>query len=332
MFNAYALAAVSVLAALLSPARAASAERDSKKELREITFRLNFIPGPEHSYLYYGMEKGVFAKAGLKLNILSGMGSSLSAKLVGTGNEDAGLMTADYVLMGLSKELRLKSVATLFHQSIAVVSSVSSKNIRTLKDLYGKRLGVTLESTTYPQWQGICKLQGIDRSKIKEIPITPGLAGRMLAADEIDAYVGFAAAESLALRGQGIAVHEIRFADHGIDMYGMTLAVGPKLMDDRETVRNLRNAVIESLALAQADPEAAVTALRTGSATEKGFGDVERFRAFLGWVFDEKSSKLGIGYQTPQGWKTTAETIRALGQLDDVSVYKNAFWEDKPGS
>jgi ABC-type nitrate/sulfonate/bicarbonate transport system substrate-binding protein len=61
------------LAASLPGCRTAETQ-PSPKELREITFRLNWFAGGEHAFLYYGKELGLFEEAGFNVNILSGQG------------------------------------------------------------------------------------------------------------------------------------------------------------------------------------------------------------------------------------------------------------------
>src|SRR5258708_1025386 len=119
-----------------------------------------------------------------------------------------------------------------------------------------------LESNTYPQWKGLCRLENIDRSKISEVPVAGDAALGMMMRGELDAHTYYTVNGPLVLRPKGYKVNEILAADHGIELYGMAVVVGPKLMRDKDAVRALRSAVAASLEAARANPEAALAALR----------------------------------------------------------------------
>ncbi len=308
------------------PARAQAAGGD--KPLRKVRLRLHWYPGGEHAYLYYGQELGLFRKAGLDVSISGGRGSSLAVKLIGGGSEDAGLVSADYVLLGLAQGLETRSVLAIYRNNPVTIYSLADKNIKTLQDLYGKRLGVMLESNTYPQWKGLCEKENIDRSKIKEIPVAGDAALGMLLRGEIDAHTYYTINGPLVLRQKGYKVNEIRAVDHGLDLYGTALVVGPSLWNDRDAVRRLRDAVAESLRRARANPRAAIEALQREVKLDDPAVELAKLEQLLDWAFDGTDKAHGVGYQSPEGWKKTAETLHAIGQLQDVSVYERAYWRE----
>jgi len=318
---------LALLAAICLGAPAAEATPGKPaRPLRDITLRLNWYPDGEHAYLYYGLEKGIFEKAGIRLVIAGGKGSSVSVKLVGNGNEDAGLVSADYVLTGLSKGLDVRSVMVLYHRNYVGVYSIADRGIKRLEDLYGKRVGVMLESYTYPLYLGACKLGHIDRSRIQEIPVNGQAAQRMLIDGQIDAHMWSPLNGTLPMRLKGFQVNEIPFDDYGVKMYGMCLVVGPTIMGDSDLVGRLKGAVVESLVAAQAHPNDALAAMHRSVRFSNPEIELAKLKLLLSWIFDESARRFGLGYQTIGGWKTSAETLHATGQLEDVLVYKKAIW------
>lgn len=323
-----ALLTVAASLGLSSTGPCQAAPPNASQGLRDVTIRLNWYPDGEYSYLYYGIEKGIFAKAGFRVTLAPGSGSSVSARLIGGGHEDAGLVSAEYVLMGLAKGLQMKTILVMYHRNPVVIYSLAEKNIRRLTDLYGKRVGVMLDSNTYPQYEGVCRLARLDRSRIREIPINGQTALRAVVDDRIDAHVWHVLNGSLPLRMRGYKVNEIPLEDHGIKMYGMCFVVGPKLMGDPDAVRRLRGAVQKSLELARANPQAALGATERALGLKDSRIDRAKFDTFLSLVFDSQTPKLGIGYQTASGWQSTARTLHTMGQLDDVNIYRQASWTD----
>mgnify|MGYP003673543312 CR=1 FL=1 len=51
----------------------------------EANLILNWTPGADHAPIYYAIEQGWYADAGLDLTANSGKGSGLAAQTVGTG-------------------------------------------------------------------------------------------------------------------------------------------------------------------------------------------------------------------------------------------------------
>jgi len=85
-------ALVVATAACLQPAQAQD----------KVTPRLDWVFGTEHSGVWAAQEKGFFKDENLDVRVLPGEGSSVTVKLVGTGDVDFGYATADQALLAAS--------------------------------------------------------------------------------------------------------------------------------------------------------------------------------------------------------------------------------------
>jgi hypothetical protein len=77
----------------------------------KVTLRLDWVFGTEHSGVWAAQEKGFFKDENLDVRVLPGEGSSVTVKLVGTGDVDFGYATADQALLAYSRSLAVVTTA-----------------------------------------------------------------------------------------------------------------------------------------------------------------------------------------------------------------------------
>src|SRR6202012_3308434 len=110
--------------------------------LEHVSVRLNFLPGAEHSFLYLAKQKGWFAQEGLDVEIVPGQGSTVAVKTVGSGEDQFAIAATASVAHGWEVGVPLVYVAMLLKHTPAAIFSTPKKNIRSMSDLCGKRIGV----------------------------------------------------------------------------------------------------------------------------------------------------------------------------------------------
>src|SRR5579872_6320106 len=156
----------------------------------KVTLRLDWVYGSEHAPIFLARDKGFFTKEGIDLQLLPGEGSTVTVKLVGNGTADFGYASADQALMAYAKELYVVSTAVILQKSAAALVYPTETGIHTLKDLYGKTVGVPMLSLGEKQWRAVIKINNLDGSKIKELPTDRNIA-QMVEAKKVDAAVAF---------------------------------------------------------------------------------------------------------------------------------------------
>ena len=82
------LITLSIVAAILASSAPAFA-------LDKVRMRLDWVFGAEHSGIFVAAQKDYFKDEGIDVEILPGEGSSVTVKLVGTGDVEFGYATAD---------------------------------------------------------------------------------------------------------------------------------------------------------------------------------------------------------------------------------------------
>jgi NitT/TauT family transport system substrate-binding protein len=297
--------------------------------LDKVNFRLDWVPGAEFAPFYLGKEKGFFAAQGIDLQILPGEGSTVSAKLVGNRSADFGLAAADVVVIATSKGLPITSIGIMLQEIPGGVIFPTSSGIKTLTDLYGRKLGVQLKSATEKQWRAVAKINNIDESKITEIPADRAVA-QLIANKSIDAGVAFYFNDGLKLVAEGIPMSFISFASQGLKFYGDALICSPDLIRDKpDLVRRFTHAFVKSWTYAAAhEKEALASFLQQNPSVDAKYSAL-KLPVVLKMSESADTAANGFGHSTKERWESMKEELVKMGLVTDPvdvsKVYSNDF-------
>jgi ABC-type nitrate/sulfonate/bicarbonate transport system substrate-binding protein len=292
--------------------------------LQDLKVRLNWFADGEHAYLYYGQELGYFKKIGVRLIIEGGKGSELSAKLLSIGDADLGLVSADALLAARAQGSNIQSLGIVYNETPVTIYSIDGRPLNRLEDLYGRKLGVLLGSNTYIQYEALTRKLGIDRSKIIEMPVDGAAAPGMLLAGQIDALMYYTHHYPIKSRQLGYEVHEIRFNDLGISMYGMAIAYNSDLTH-KVNMNKLINAIQESLQAARKNPKAAVDSMAKVVTVRDPKYELEKLKRVLEMAFSDVPDKRPLFGQTSLRWAETGKTLVEMGVIKNMKPVEGVF-------
>ncbi|MFO1269361.1 MAG: ABC transporter substrate-binding protein, partial [Rubrivivax sp.] len=108
----------------------------------KVQLQLNWFHLADHSPIYLALKKGYYKEEGIDLTVLRGSGSADSAKKIDLGQADVGISDAPTVLTAISKGANLRMVAVVYDKAGNNVFFRKSANIKTPKDLIGKKIAV----------------------------------------------------------------------------------------------------------------------------------------------------------------------------------------------
>src|SRR5512138_2367191 len=109
----------------------------------KVSLRLNWYLGGLHVPFYYGKERGFFAAEGIDLAINEGRGSANTVQVVAAGSDTFGMADSSSVITTAAKGADVKSVMSLLNSTGYAVVSLADANIKTPKDLEGKKVAVS---------------------------------------------------------------------------------------------------------------------------------------------------------------------------------------------
>ncbi len=260
---------------------------------------------------------------------MPGEGSTVTVKLVGNGTADFGYATADQALMAYAKGLPVVSTAVILQKSASAIIYPTATGIKTLKDLYGKTLGVPMLSVGEKQWRAIIKINGLDGSKIKELPTDRNIA-LMIEAKKVDAAIAFFFNDGIKLITDGIPTSWILFADAGLPIYSSSLITNADMIKKNpDLVRRFTHAFVEGWTYALGHEKEALDAfLKDIPQADVKYSTV-KFPEVLKLTQTEDTIKHGIGYSTKEKWEAMQKSLLDIGimqtPVDVEKVFTNEF-------
>lgn len=295
----------------------------------KVNFRLDWVYGAEHAAIFVAKDKGFFAKEGIDVTVLPGQGSTVTIKLVGNRDVPFGFASADQVLMAAGRGLPVVATAVMFQKSPSAVIFPKASGINSLKDLYGKRLGIPTKSTVEKQWRAVAKLNGIDTKKIREVALGPGIVP-LIENHSLDAEIGFSYNDGLKLVADGIPTSWILFSDVGLQMYSESLVTNAALIKENpDLVHRFTRAFLKGWAYTEAHPDEALHIFLKDNPTVDAKYSKLKLPEVLKLIRSEDTNKNGLGFSTKEKWAAMQKALIGMGLMEkpiDVSnVFSNQF-------
>jgi len=223
-----ALAAV-VVATLLPPALAQAPEK--------VVFALNWFAVGDHAAYWVALDRGYYKARGLDVELQNSKGSGDSIAKVDTGRADIGLADSAVVIAAVGRGAKIKVVGMVFDKTPLNVWSRKEAPIVRPKDLEGKTVGAPPGDGQRQVFPAFAKLTGIDAAKVTWVNVEPAAKVPALAEKRVDAVADYTTGLPFYEKaiGKGNAVM-MPWADHGFDMYSMSIIASDKTMKERSKV------------------------------------------------------------------------------------------------
>jgi NitT/TauT family transport system substrate-binding protein len=202
--------------------------------VQKVTFALNWFPVGDHAAYWVALDKGYYRARGLDVEMQNSKGSGDSIAKVDTGRADVGLADSAVVIAAVGRGARVKVVGMVFDKTPLNVWSRKEAPIRRPKELEGKTIGAPPGDGQRQVFPAFARLHGIDTSKVTWVNIEPAAKVPALAEKRVDAVADYTTGLPFYEKamGQGNAVM-MPWADHGFDMYSMSIMASEKTMKER---------------------------------------------------------------------------------------------------
>jgi NitT/TauT family transport system substrate-binding protein len=233
----------------------------------KVSLRLDWINSGYHAVWYHGLDKGIFAKAGIDLEVLEGKGSAVTAQTVGNGSVMFG--TADTaVVMGLvSQGLPIKIVGGYLRQSALSIIFPVSKGWTKFSDMAGATIGWSAGGATAQLLPALLKSAGVE-DKVHIVNMEPAAKTTALLTGRVDGIDSFDFLMVSILEGKGLKVSTVTYASAGVNMPGLSLIAGDDLIKkDPALVGKMVAAMEQTIIATRKDPEGAIDSLMQRSPT-----------------------------------------------------------------
>jgi len=282
---------------------------DERAPNTEATLLLDFQPNAVHTGIYTAVDRGYDDALGVNLRIRVPSDSTDAVKLLVSGRTDLAVLDIHDLAIARERGRDLVGVMAIVQQPLAAI--IAQPQIRTPRDLEGRRVGVTGLPSDDAVLRSIVAGAGGNAGKVRATTIgftaVPSLlTGRVAAA------TAFWNAEGVAVRARRPGMREFRVDDYGAPAYPELVLTTTRvvLQDEPNLVRGAVAAIARGYTEVLSDPESAVSTL-VGAASGLDRAGVLR-------ELDAVSPAFMAG-------------ARRFGELDPARLRAWARWEQRFG-
>lgn len=301
-------------------------EQTETVELMPVQLRLDWIPGAEHAAYYVAKDLGYYEEVGLDVTINEGSGSSDSARLLGTGEIEFGIVDGAALVSARSQEIPIVSVAAIYQDTpISLAWLADRTTIETPEDLVGHSIGANPSSTHYIGMEAFLEAQDLtDRVEVTTI----GFVGmEPLLNGQVDAQMGFVTSDPPLLTAEGHDVGFFLVKDYGVQMYGLTIATNEAFLSENpELVQGFVRASLRGFEFMIEDPlEAMEIERKYVSELDPPELGMERLDLTFPLIQTSETAEHGLGWQTEQKWAATQDTLLEHGVIESATDVEMMF-------
>jgi NitT/TauT family transport system substrate-binding protein len=295
-----------------------------------VTVRMNWYWRGIQAPFALALERRYFEQAGLDVELLEGRGSATTVQLVGTKADTFGFADGFTVMLNAARGVPVRAVATPINGSSFAVIALESAPIRGIRDLEGRRLGITPGDGNTQIWPAVAAANGLRGDTIQLVQMDPRAKGPALTEGRVDAILGSAADLPVTLGVRGVRTRVLTFADLGVSAVGFTIIAHIDTIRDRPgVIRRLVAASVRGFEDAVREPDAAVRAIvRLAPLVDAATARLQ-LPVDLAFLFSPANVARRIGFGPPEDWQGTLDLLKRYREIDTAlpaeAFYTNEF-------
>lgn len=289
-----------------------SSDKTSEPKLQKASLRLSWIPSVSSAGEFLG-KKEYSSKNNLDLKIDIGGPGIDPIKLIASGTNTFGEAGADLVLIANEKGADLVIIGLVNYNSPGVWLAKKEKNINTVADVKGKRIGEFAGSDMIYLYEVFLKKTNLVRNKdFKPVPI-PFDFKNFMVTDECDLRPVFIYNEPSEMELNHMAYTLIEPKDFGIQFKGLCYFCKRSTVEKNpELVQSFINTMAEGWQETLANPQKAVKTLKENDPTIRENKELLALQR-SGDYFKGYNNKLF--YSDLESWKVMINDLKSLGYL-----------------
>ena len=295
----------------------------------KINFVLNWVPGGDHSPIYWAKAQGWYSKAGIDLVIENGTGSGASVKKVGIGRNQVGIADLPTALRGIGKGADILAVMNIYANSPYGIYWKKSSGIKSFDDLKGRTIGNPPFDAARQMWPAIAKVLKIDPASVKFINVKPNAKIAAMMSGAIDATTNFYNVHYIYQRIFKDDMGFVALRDLGYNPYGNSIiANGKWAKANTGTVKSFVSVTQKAYATCVKNPKPCIETLaKAGS--QKVSDVTSNWKLVVELMTHETSVKNAIGYFAPKrmisDYDGVQSSFKDVKKYDIKSAYTNAY-------
>jgi len=310
-----------VVAGGLAVAGASVLSSRSARAATRIRVVTNWFAEAEHGGLYHAVESGLYAKAGLDVELKQG-GPQLNTMQLLIGGEADIIMSYDIQIMtAFEKGVPVKAIFTCFQFDL--IGLLTRPDVNSLADLKGRK--VYFGSSGYSTyWPWLKKKYGYTDDMAG--PKGPNLQTFLV--DPTSAVAGYITSEPYVAEKQNLATKFFLFANEGYPSYSNTMAAKTDFIrSNTDAVARFTKASIEGWKAYMADPSAGNALIKRmnpkmdNAQIEFTLRKMREVKA----IESGDAATMGVGTITEERWKKTRDFLVEAGLLKAETDYRQSM-------
>lgn len=227
-----------------------------------IQFMMDFLPSGEYAAYYAGWTKGFWKEEGIDITVTRGYGSSDTVTKVANGAAEFGVGDLGAMLTARNRAgAPVKAISSLYTYSPHAFFVLESSGIRSIRELAGKRLGITPGNSHRIYFPEVAKRVGIDENAITWVSVDASAMGTLLIQKQIDAaplYSIHHYFNNKAAKTAGESIRVLPYVQTGFKIYSSVVFTADKTLTERpELVKSFLRGLQKSLLWAKDNREEA---------------------------------------------------------------------------
>jgi NitT/TauT family transport system substrate-binding protein len=298
---------------------------------REVTLRLDWQTIGYHAPFWAAMEKGFFAEQGLDVKVLEGNGSATTLQLLSSGQAQAGFADAVVMAQAIQKGMDVRMVACLLQQNLFGIISPADAPLARPEDLRGKTIAAVLSGVDGFQWPIFAKKVGLDPDAVTIINTdVPGKYAALMAR-RVDATFQLVPIDALQFEAQGLPVHQLLYADYGVERLGHGLVFSSStLKDSPDVAAGLAAGLAKGWQYAADNPAEVATFAGKLFTTSLSAETLEKqWRATIPFGHSERTRNRPLFWMDNEDWEQMQVQLRNVDYLTETlpidRYYTNEF-------
>lgn len=186
----------------------------------KLTLMLDWFINPDHAPIIVAQQKGLFKEQGLEIDIQEPADPALPPKLVAAGKTDLAVSYQPSLMIQVSEGLPLTRTGTLVATPLNSLIVLKKSDIKSLKDLKGKKIGYSVSGFESAALQAMLESAGLDIKKDVTLVNVNWSLSPSLVSGNVDAVIG--AYRNFELNEMDIENHPGRafyVEEHGVPAY-----------------------------------------------------------------------------------------------------------------
>ncbi len=306
------------LAALVFGVSAVSSKNASAQQ--QVQFMMDFLPSGEYAAFYGGWAKGFWKEEGIDITVTRGYGSSDTVTKVANGAAEFGISDLGSMMTARQRAgAPVKAISSLYTYSPHSFFVLESSGINSIKDLAGKRLGITPGNSHRIYFPEVAKRVGIDENSITWVSVDGSAMGTLLIQKKIDAaplYTIHHYFNNKAAKMAGESIKILPYVETGFKIYSSVILTNEKIIaQNPELVKAFLRGVQRSLLWARDNREEACK-LHVEKVPTIALDDcLGSLNATMDLVFNKDSEGSAFGKFDPARLKFTYQVVAKAQDL-----------------